>query len=57
MLDTVGTSEWILAVAEVAAQLKVDLLRVAKTSPVASRQEGEPDRDLRRQMENEAVQG
>ena len=37
LLDTVSTSEWILAVADVAAQLKVDLLRVSKASPVASR--------------------
>ena len=36
LLDTVSTSEWILAVAEVAAQLKVDLTRVSKTSPAAS---------------------
>ena len=56
LLDTVSTSEWILAVAEVAAQLKVDLLRISKTSPVASQQESTGlISDLRRQMESEAV--
>jgi hypothetical protein len=56
LLDTVSTSEWILAVAEVAAQLKVDLLRVSKAAPVASQtSDGSLIRDLRRQMESEAV--
>lgn len=53
MLDTVSTSQWILTVADVAAQLKVDLLRVSRMPTVASGTGliG----DLRRQMENEAV--
>ena len=56
LLDTVNASEWILAVAEVAAQLKVDLLRISKTSPAASQQESTGlISDLRRQMESEAV--
>jgi hypothetical protein len=56
MLDMVNTSEWILGVAEVAAQLKVDLLRISKTSPVMSTEEGRSlIGDLRRQMETEAV--
>jgi hypothetical protein len=56
MLDTVSTSEWILAVAEVAAQLKVDLLRVSKTAPVDSqRSGGDLIGDLRREMESGAL--
>jgi hypothetical protein len=56
LLDTVSTSEWILAVAEVAAQLKVDLMRIAKTSPAAAQQEGRSlIGDLRRQMDSEAI--
>ena len=56
MLDTITTSDWILAVAEVAAQLKVDLKRIATTSPAASEQEERSlIGDLRRQMEGEAM--
>lgn len=56
LLDTVSTSEWILAAAEVAAQLKVDLLRVSTTSPVASPTSSSGlIGGLRRQMESEAV--
>ena len=54
LLDTVSTSAWILAVAEVAAKLKVDLTRISKTSPAASQEEGLIG-DLRRQMESEAI--
>jgi hypothetical protein len=36
MLDTVTDSTWILQVADVAAQLKVDLARVAANSPTSS---------------------
>lgn len=55
LLETVSTSRWILAVAEVAAQLKVDLLRIS-TAPAASEQEERSlIRDLRRQMESEAI--
>jgi hypothetical protein len=56
VLDTASNSEWILAVAEVAAQLKVDLARISKTSPAASQQDGSSlIGDLRRQMESEAI--
>src|SRR5688572_11806169 len=56
LLDTVSTSEWILAIAEVAAQLKVDLARVSKTSPAASQKEGSGlIGELRRQMDSEAI--
>jgi hypothetical protein len=56
LLDTVSTSEWILPVAEVAAQLKVDLTRVSKTSPAASQKNGRSlIGDLRRQMDSEAI--
>ncbi len=56
LFDTVSTSEWILTVAEVAAQLKVDLLRVSKTSSVTSPASGSGlIGGLRRQMESEAV--
>ena len=55
MLDTVSNSQWILAVAEVAAQLKVDLLRVSKTSPVTPQTSSGLISDLRGQMESEAV--
>ncbi|HEY5810527.1 MAG TPA: hypothetical protein VIT67_21340 [Povalibacter sp.] len=56
LLDTVSTSEWILGVAEVAAQLKVDLSRISKASAVAAPTSGGGlIRDLRGQIENEAV--
>jgi hypothetical protein len=55
LLDTLGTSEWMLAVAEVAAQLKTDLLRISRTSSAASLTDGGLIGDLRAQMENEAV--
>jgi hypothetical protein len=56
LLDTVSNSEWILAVAEVAARLKVDLLQISQTSPVTSLQEGGTlIGELRRQMESEAI--
>ena len=54
MLDSVSKSEWILDVADVGAQLKIDLLRVSKMAPAAPRQEGLIG-DLRRQVEGEAV--
>jgi hypothetical protein len=56
LFETVSTSEWILAIAEVAAQLKVDLLRISTTAPVASEMEGRNlIGELRRQMESEAI--
>jgi hypothetical protein len=56
MLDAVSTSEWILPVAEVAAQLKIDLARVSNASPVASQDNsGGLIRELRGQMESEAL--
>ena len=54
LLDSVRNSDWILDVADVGAQLKIDLLRVAKMAPAASRKEGLIG-DLRRQVEGEAV--
>ena len=44
LLETLSTSEWIIAVAEVAAQLKVDLLRISTTSTVAATR-GRPNPD------------
>ena len=56
MLDMVTTSEWILVVAEVAAQLKVDLLRVSKAASAASpKSGGGPIGGLRRDRESEAL--
>ena len=56
LLDTVGNSESILAVADVAAQLKIDLARVSKTSPVASQtDDGGLIADVRAQAASEAV--
>ena len=54
LLDSVSNSEWILDVADVGAQLKIDLLRVSKMAPAAPRKEGLIS-DLRRQVESEAV--
>ncbi len=55
MLETVSSSEWILAVADIAAQLKVDLAQVSK-APVEP-QAGDKNLigDLRRELEGEAV--
>ena len=55
LLDTLGTSEWMLAVAEVAAQLKIDLAQISRTSSATSLTGGGLISDLRAQMENEAV--
>jgi hypothetical protein len=56
LFDTVSSSEWILEVAEVAAQLKVDLLRVSKASSVTSTTSGSGlIGGLRSQVESEAV--
>jgi predicted DNA-binding ribbon-helix-helix protein len=56
LIDTVTTSDSVLAVADVAAQLKVDLLRISKTPSVASRADGGGlISDLRGQIESEAV--
>lgn len=55
MLESVSQSEWILDVADVGAQLGIDLLRVAKmTPPTAPRTDG-LIADLSRQIEDEAV--
>jgi hypothetical protein len=54
--ETITRSDWILAVAELAAQLKVDLQRIANRAPTASeREESSLISDLRRQIESEAV--
>jgi hypothetical protein len=56
LLDTITSSQWVLAIADVAAQLKLDLTRISTTSPVASPRESTGlISDLRRQMESEAV--
>jgi hypothetical protein len=56
LIGAVTTADSILAVADVAAQLKVDLLRISKASPVASRTDGGGlISDLRGQIESEAV--
>ena len=44
MLDTVNNSEWILEVADIAAQLKVDLLRVSQAGACRGRKDGRADR-------------
>ena len=54
LLDSISNSEWILDVADIGAQLKIDLLRVSKMVPAAQRKEGLIG-DLRRQVESEAV--
>jgi hypothetical protein len=55
LLETVSTSKGILAIAEVAAQLKADLQRISQAAPATSRKEGSGlIGDLRRQMESEA---
>src|SRR6478735_1266554 len=56
MLDTVTDSTWILQVADVAAQLKVDLARVAANPPTSS--DGVPPRsigELQAQLVSEGV--
>ena len=56
MLATVMDSEWILAVADVGAQLKLDLSRIAAEPSVeADKQDSSAIGDLRRQFEHEAV--
>jgi len=56
LLDTATHSEWILAVAEVAARLKVDLMQISASLPATPRQEdGRLIGELRRQMESEAI--
>jgi len=56
MLDTVLTKDWILAVADVAAQLKVDLARVPVVPPPGTplpKEENLPEiRDLRRRVQS-----
>ena len=54
LLDSISNSEWILDVADIGAQLKIDLLRVSKMVPAAPRKDGLIG-DLRRQVESEAV--
>jgi len=56
MLATVMDSEWILAVADVGAQLKLDLSRITAEPPVkADKKDSDPIGDLRRQFEHEVV--
>ena len=56
MLDTVLQSDWILAVADVAAQFKVDLSRIEEGPAAKPGGQGiTPIRDIRRQLESEAL--
>lgn len=56
MLDTVLNSDWILVVADIAAQLKIDLARVAQLQSASNvKQQGSLISDLRRQVESEGV--
>lgn len=56
MLDDVVGSDWILAVADVAAQFKLDLARIAAGPAAKPGDQGiTPIRDLRRQLESEAL--
>jgi len=54
LLDSISNSGWTLDVADIGAQLKIDLLRVSKMVPAGPRKEGLIG-DLRRQVESEAV--
>jgi hypothetical protein len=54
MLDTVEKSPWILAVADVAAQLKVDLARIEVKGP-PGQLDANPVRDLQGYLESESV--
>ena len=56
MLDTVTESDWILTVADVAAQFKLDLSRISEAP--AAKPQGEaitPIRDIQRQLESEGI--
>ena len=55
MLDTVNNSEWILKVAAIAAQLKVDLSRISTTPSAANAERNTTIGDIRRQFEDEAA--
>ena len=56
MLDTVLKSDWILNVAAVAAQLKIDLAQIEVTVPTEQREKSATViEDLQRRMEAEAV--
>ena len=58
MLDTVLQSDWILAVADVAAQFKLDLARIEEGPAAKPGGQGiTPIRDIRRELESEAVAG
>jgi hypothetical protein len=56
MLDTVLNSDWILKVAGVAAQLRVDLLHVSQRASAAnSEQKSSRISELRREVESESI--
>ena len=55
MMDTVDNSEWILKVAAIAAQLKVDLSRISTISSVHDQERASTIADFRHQFENEAA--
>ena len=56
MLDTALNSDWIIAVADVAAQLKIDLSQVSeRQSAVNTEEQTTAIADLRRQVESEGI--
>ena len=55
MIDTVNNTEWILKVAAIAAQLKVDLSRISTTPSVPNAERSSTISDIRRQFEDEAA--
>ena len=55
MIDTVNNTEWILKVAAIAAQLKVDLSRISTTPSAAAAERNMTIGDIRRQFEDEAA--
>jgi hypothetical protein len=56
MLSTVLDADWILSVADVAAQLKLDLSHISEAPVVKPEEERiKPIEDIRRQLENEAI--
>ncbi len=54
MMDTVDNTDWILKVAAIAAQLKVDLSRVSTTPSAHHKEQASTIADFRRQLEDEA---
>lgn len=55
MFETARTSDWILLVADVAAQLKADLARIPVTATAEASAPTDPMSDVRRRLESESV--